>query len=134
LRQFANRTIPRYTIFTTNLALHFAFTQRVRASQHPAEHRIVLWRRSLRMSEANQIRVRPTIALLILHGLVRQIVGLAADIPTAYCITQTATPTAQSIHIFCEVEQVRANSADLAEVLECQSLAFSIAVGCHQCH
>ena len=83
LRQFADCGILRHTVFTANLALHFAFAERIRARQHPAENRFVLSRRSLRVSEAEQVAVRPTIALLILHGLVREIVGLAVDIPAA---------------------------------------------------
>ena len=42
LRQCANRAILRNAIFTAHLALNFAFAERVRASEHPAEDRIVL--------------------------------------------------------------------------------------------
>src|SRR5439155_7890899 len=114
--------------FTANLALHFAFTERVRAIQHPAENRVMLWRRSLRVSEAKQVAVRPTIALLILHGLVREIVGFTFHVPTGDGVTQTATPAAHRVHVFGEVEQVRADAADLAQVRECVSLRRRVAM------
>jgi hypothetical protein len=116
LRQCADRAILGDTVFTANLALHFAFTQRIRAGQQPAEHRFVLGRRSLWVSEAEQVAVRPTIALLILHRLVREIIGTAVNIPVANGVAQTTAPTAHGIHVFGEVEQVRANAADLVQV------------------
>src|SRR5205823_5759622 len=118
---------PRYY-----LALHFAFAERFSAGQHPAEDRIVLSRRSLRVSETEQVAVRPAIALLVLHRLVCQAVGLAADIPAPNGIAQTAAPTAHGVHVFGEVEQVRADAADLAEVLEGERPGFRIAVSCYQ--
>src|SRR6058998_1914773 len=88
----------------------------------------MLWRRSLRMSEAKQVAVRPAIALLILRGLVRKIVGFAFHVPTGDGITQTATPATHRVHVFREVEQVRADAADLAQVRECVSLCLRVAV------
>src|SRR5206468_1743860 len=94
LRQCACCAILRDAIFTANLALHFAFTQRVRTGEHPAEHRVMLCRRSLRVSETEQVAVRPTIALLILHRLMREVIGTTVRVPMANGIAQTATPTA----------------------------------------
>src|SRR5207247_789113 len=113
---------------TANLALHFAFTKRIRAGQHPAEYRVMLWRRSLRVSEAEQVAVRPAIALLILHRLVRESVGFAFDVPTGDGVAQTATPATHRVHVFREVEQVRADAADLAQVRECVSLRLRVTV------
>src|SRR5439155_1282816 len=76
--------------------------------------------------------IEPAIALLILHRLVRQVISFTADIPATHGIAQATTPTTHSIHILREVEQVRADTADLAEVLEGQCLGFGVAVSCHQ--
>jgi len=70
------------------------------------------------MSEAEQVAVRPTIALLILHCLVRESFGFTFHVPTGDGVTQTATPTTHRVHVFGEVEQVRADAADLAHVPE----------------
>jgi hypothetical protein len=80
-----------------------------------------------------QVAVRPTIALLLLHSLVRQLISLAAYIPAPDGIAQTAAPTTQSIHILSKVEQMRADAADLCQVLECQSLRFVASVGSPHC-
>jgi hypothetical protein len=72
--------------------------------------------------------VRPAIALLILHGLVREIIGTAIHIPVADGVAQTATPAAHRVHIFREVEQVRADAADLAQVRERVRLRLRVAV------
>src|SRR5207247_6137769 len=113
---------------TANLALHFAFTKRIRAGQHPAEYRVMLWRRSLRVSEAKQVAVRPTIALLILHRLVCESVGFTFHVPTGDGVTQTATPATHRVHVLREVEQVRAYAADLAQVRERVRLRLRVAV------
>jgi hypothetical protein len=84
------------------------------------------------VSQAKQVAVRPTIALLILHCLVRQIISLTADVPTTYGIAQTTAPTTQSIYILGEVEQVSADTADLGQVLEGQSLGFRGAVSSYE--
>ena len=70
------------------------------------------------MSEAEQVAVRPTIALLILHRLVRELIGAAICIPATNGVAQAATPAAHGVHVFGEVEQVRADAADLAHVPE----------------
>jgi len=88
--------------------------------------------RRLRVCEAKQVTVRPAIALLILHRLVRQFISFTTDIPATHGISQATTPTTQSIHILREVEQVRPDTADLAEVLKRQRLGFGVAVSCHQ--
>jgi len=80
------------------------------------------------MSEAKQVAVRPTIALLILHRLVREVVGFTLDIPTADGVAQTAAPATHRVHVFREVEQVRANAADLAKVRKRVSLCLRVAV------
>jgi hypothetical protein len=72
--------------------------------------------------------MRPTIALLILHGLVRESVGLTFHVPTRNGVTQTATPATHCVHVLREVEQVRADSADLAQVRECVSLHLRLTV------
>ena len=84
------------------------------------------------MGEAEQVAVGPAIALLILHRLVSEVVRLTADIPATHGVAQTAAPAAQSIHILGEVEQVRADAADLAQALENQRLGFAVAVCGHQ--
>src|SRR5439155_14642755 len=122
LWQRARCAILRDAVFAANLALHFAFAEGVCSGQHPAENRIVLSRRSLRMSEAEQVAVRPTIALLILHRLVGEIICTAVRVPVTNGVAQTAAPTAHRVHVFGEVEQVRADAAYLAQVRECVSL------------
>ena len=72
--------------------------------------------------------MRPTIALLILHRLVREIIGFAFHVPTRDGVTQTATPAAHRVHVFREVEQVRADAADLAQVRERVSLRLRVTV------
>src|SRR5438093_11416466 len=104
LRQFADGVILRDAIFTANLALHFALAEGIRAVQHPAEHRVMLWRRRLRVGEAKQVAVRPAIALLILHRLMCESVGFTFHVPTRNGVTKTATPATHSIHVFREVE------------------------------
>src|SRR6266568_3853587 len=126
LRQRTDCSIPGNTVFTANLALHFAFAERLRkggrtsAREHPAEDRFVFTARRLRVCEAKQVTVRPAIALLILHRLVRQFISFTTDVPATHGNAQATTPTTQSIHILREVEQVRPDTADLAEVLEGQ--------------
>ena len=73
------------------------------------------------MSQAQQVAVRPAVALLILHHLVSQLVGFLFKVPGANGIAQAAAPAAQSIHILGEVEQVGADTADLGQVPEGQS-------------
>jgi hypothetical protein len=63
-----------------NLTLHFAFAERICTREHPTEHCVVLNGRSLRVSKAEQVGVRPTITLLILHRLVREVIGTAIHI------------------------------------------------------
>ena len=84
----------------------------------------MLSRRSLRVRQAEQVAVRPTVALLVLHHLVSQLVGFLLQVPAANRIAEATAPTAQSIHILSEVEQVGADAADLGQVLEGQSLGF----------
>ena len=70
------------------------------------------------MSETEQVGVRPAIALLILHGLMRESIGVAFDIPATNCTAETAAPATHGVHVFREVEQVRADAADLVQVRE----------------
>src|SRR6266700_3533112 len=124
--------------FSLRRTTFFASAERLRkggrtsAREHPAEDRFVFTARRLRVCEAKQVAVRPAIALLILHRLVRQVISFTADIPATHGIAQATTPTTQSIHILREVEQVRPDTADIAEVLEGQCLGFGVAVSCHQ--
>ena len=131
--QCADLGIRRHAWFALNAARDRAFAEALGAGENPAEDRFVIPTRGLRMRQAEQVAMRPTIALLILHDLAGQVVGLAADIPAAHGVAQTAAPTAQGINILREVEQVRADPADLAEVLESQCLGFGAAVCGHQC-
>src|SRR5438128_5664425 len=88
----------------------------------------MLWRWRLRVSEAKQVAVRPTIALLVLHSLVRENVGFSFHVPTSDGVTQTATPATHRVHVFREVEQVRADAADLAQVRERVGLRLRVTV------
>src|SRR5205823_3649163 len=124
--------ILRHALFSANLALDLPFAELIRAGQHPAEDRFVFAARRLRVSQAEQVAVRPAVALLIFHRLEGQAVSLAADVPTAHRVAQTATPAPQGVHVLREVEQVRADAADLPELLECERLGFSVAVSGHQ--
>jgi hypothetical protein len=81
-----------------------------------------------RMGEAEQVGVRPTVTLLILHGLVREVIGTAIHIPVADSVAQTTTPAAHRVHVFREVEQVRADAADLVQVRERMSLRLCVAM------
>ena len=65
----------------------------------------VFIRTRCQMSEAEHVAVRPTIALLILHSLVRQVMGTAVHIPMADGVAETAAPAAHCVHVFGEVEQ-----------------------------
>src|ERR1043166_5859555 len=85
------------------------------------------------MSEAEQVAVRPAIALLILHRLVCEFVGFAFHVPASDGVTQTATPATHCVHALCEVEQVRADAADLAEVRERVSLRLRVTVCNGEC-
>jgi hypothetical protein len=73
--QLAGRGAGRHTVLTIHLAPDRALAQALRAGQNPAEDRFVLSRRSLRVSQPQQVAVRPAVALLILHHLVSQLVG-----------------------------------------------------------
>jgi hypothetical protein len=132
IRQLAGRSVGGHTVFTVDLALHRALTQTISTSQDPAEDRLVLSRSCLRVRQAQQVAVRPTVALLVLHHLVSQLVGFLLQVPAANRVAETAAPTAQSIHILGEVEQVGADAADLGQVLEGQSLGFGRTVSGHQ--
>src|ERR1019366_4942206 len=72
LRQLAGRGIGCHTVFAVDLALNRALAQAFSAGQDPAEDGFVLSRRSLRVSQAEQVAVRPAVALLVLHHLARQ--------------------------------------------------------------
>ena len=80
------------------------------------------------MSEAEQVGVRPAIALLILHRLVREVIGTTVHIPAADRVAKTTAPAAHRIHVFGEVEQVRADAADLVQVRERVRLCRRITV------
>jgi len=84
------------------------------------------------MGEAEQVRMRPAIALLILHRLVREVFGTAVHIPATHSVAETTAPATHRIHVFREVEQVRANAADLAQVCERMSLRRHITVRYHE--
>src|SRR5947208_15865451 len=75
-----------------------------------------------------QVAVRPAIALLILHGLAGEIAGFTFQVPTRDGVTKTATPATHCVHVLCEVKQVRADAADLAQVRECVSLRLRVAM------
>jgi hypothetical protein len=59
--------------------------------------------------------------------LICQVINLTADIPAANGIAKTTATTAQGLHILPEVDQVRADPADFAEILERQRLGFVVA-------
>ena len=80
------------------------------------------------MSEAEQVAVRPAIALLILDRLVREVIGTAVHIPVANGVAQTTAPAAHRIHVFGEVEQVRADAADLVQARKRVSLRLGVTV------
>src|SRR5262249_32817980 len=126
LRQGSDGAVLGNAVLAPNLSLHLTFAQRVLAVQHPAEYRVMLCRWSLRVSQPDQVRVRPTIALLILHGLMREVIRTAFRVPAANGVAQAATPTTHCVHVFGEVEQVRADAADLVQVRECVSLRLRI--------
>src|ERR1019366_4289445 len=128
----ACRGIGCHTVFAVDLALNRALAQTFRAGQNPAEDGFVLSRRSLRVRESQQVAVRPTVTLLVLHRLVSQLVGFLIQVPAANRVAQNTAPAAQSVHILSEVEQVGADAADFGQVLEGQSLGFRAAVSRHQ--
>lgn len=80
------------------------------------------------MRQAEQVAVRPAVALLVLHHLEGQVVGLALDIPAADRVAEASSPTAQSIHIICEVEKVRSGAAHLRQVGERLGLGLGVSV------
>ena len=133
LWQFPHRIVLGDSIFPTNFALHLAFTERIRTRKHPAEDRVMLAGGSLRMGEAEQVAVRPAIALLVLHGLVGKVAGPTIHVPVANRIAETAAPTAHGVHVFREVKKVCANAADLVQIRECVSFRRRVTVGHHQC-
>src|SRR5207244_1670573 len=102
--------------------------ERIGAGQHPAEYRVMRCRGSLRVSQAEQVALRPTVTLLILHRLERKVVSLAADIPSRHRVAHTPAPATHRVHVFREVEQVRADAANLANVRKCVSLRLCVAV------
>ncbi len=61
--QLAGCGVGRHTILTIQLALDRALAQAFRTGQDPAEPRFVLSRKSLRVSQTQQVAVRPAGAL-----------------------------------------------------------------------
>src|ERR1051326_7114541 len=71
-------------------------------------------------------------ALLILYCLVGAVVRAAFHVPTRNGVAEPATPATHCVHVFSEVEQVRADAADLAQARECVSLRLCLTVSCHE--
>jgi hypothetical protein len=51
-------------------------------------------------------------------SLVREIVGFTFHVPSSDGVPQTAASASHRVHVFGEVEHVRADAADLAQVRE----------------
>src|SRR5688572_14226154 len=77
--------------------------------------------------------MRHTIAPLRHHCLLCASAGASVRAPTRDGVTQTATPATHRIHVLREVEQVRADAADLAKVRECVSLCLRVTVRHNKC-
>lgn len=76
---------------------HFALTQRIGADEHPADDRFMRTARRLRVGETEQVGVRSTVVPPIFHRRVGEVIRLAANVPAAHGLVQTAAPAAQSI-------------------------------------
>src|SRR6516164_7483334 len=61
LWQFSDGAVLGDAILTADLALHLAFTEGIGTGQHPAEYRVVPGRWRLRVSETEQVGVRPAV-------------------------------------------------------------------------
>jgi hypothetical protein len=113
------------------LTLRFnrALPQTFCAGQNPAEDGFDAQpKAAFEMSQPEQVAMRPNCRALMAHHLVSQLVGFLFQVPPANRVAKATAPTAQSIHILGEVEQVGADAADLGQVLESQSLGFRRAV------
>jgi hypothetical protein len=88
----------------------------------------VLGRGRLGVREAQEVAVRPAVALAVLDDLVGERVDVLALVPRADRAAQPAAPAAELLDVGGEVEQVRADAADLGERVERGALGLLIAV------
>jgi hypothetical protein len=80
----------------------------------------------LRLGEAEQVAVRPAIALLVLDELERERVRILVEVPTGDRATQTAAPAAELFDVAGEQEQLRAGAAHLRHGGECACAGLRI--------
>src|SRR5262249_20351347 len=85
------------------------------ALDDPVEDQIVILSWGDGMCQAEQIAVRPAIALLVLHSLEGHVLRCGLGVPLRYRPTQAATPAAQRIDVSGEVKQVCPDAADLGQ-------------------
>jgi hypothetical protein len=88
----------------------------------------VLGRGRLRVRETQEVAVRPAVALAVLDGLVGERVDVLALIPRADRAAQPAAPAAELLDVGGEVEQVRADAADVGERVERGATGLLVAV------
>jgi hypothetical protein len=67
--------------------------------------------------QPEKVSLRPTIALTVLDCLARQLVD-GLHVPRLDGGAETATPTAEALHVLREVEEVRTGARDLRQRLE----------------
>jgi len=77
----------------------------------------MLWRGSLRVSQAEQVAMRPTVALQILHRLQSEVVNLAADIPATHRVAQRPARIADFNDPVHGAHAVRLDAADQSVVV-----------------
>src|SRR5271157_4138799 len=70
------------------------------------------------MRQAQHVAVAPAVALLVLHGLQRERLWAAVDVPPGDAVAQAAAPAPEVLHVVDEVEEVRAGPADALEMVE----------------
>jgi hypothetical protein len=78
--------------------------------------------------EAQQVAVRPPVALAVLDGLVGERVDVLALIPRTDRAAQAAAPAAELLDVLREVEQVRADAADVGDRVEREPARLVVAV------
>src|SRR5262249_31189376 len=84
---------------------------------HPVVERLVLLIWSLRVRQAEQGALCPTVALAGRYWPVRPLLN-RLRVPRLDCGTETATPAAEALHVLREVEEVRAGARHLRQRVE----------------
>src|SRR5207302_3524864 len=89
----------------------------VPTTDDPVVQRPVLLIRSLWVSQAKEVALRPTVALAVLDCLICQAIHRLC-VPRLERGAETTTPAAEALHVLREVEEVRAGARHFQQRLE----------------